>query len=56
MRIFNEGVNKWRIFLEQNDTAIRLLTNLFRIFFYYEGLSSITADDKKFNFIFAATD
>ena len=36
--------------------AIRLLTDLFRIFFLYDGAAAIPPDDKKFNFIFAKLD
>lgn len=56
MRVFNEGVNKWHKFLEENDVAMRLLTDLFRIFFYYDGLATISPEDKRFNFVFAKTD
>ena len=56
MRVFNEGVNKWRRILEEGDTAVRLLGEFFRIFFLYDGLANVQADDKKFNFVFAKTD
>jgi hypothetical protein len=56
MRVFNEGVGKWRSFLEEGDTAVRLLADLFRVFFYYDGLAAVPADDKKFNFVFAKAD
>jgi len=36
--------------------VIKLLTDLFKVFFYYDAVSSIAADDKKFNFVFAKCD
>lgn len=36
--------------------VIKLLTDLFKVFFYYDAVSSIAADDKKFNFLFAKCD
>ena len=54
MRAFNEGVSKWRNFL--HEMAPQVFTDLFRIFFAYDGLSSVAPDDKKFNFCFAGTD
>lgn len=35
---------------------MKLLTDLFRIFFYYDGLATVPPDDKKFNFVFSKTD
>lgn len=54
MRAFNEGVTKWRNLL--HEAAPQIFTDLFRIFFAYDGLTSVAPDDKKFNFCFAATD
>jgi hypothetical protein len=33
---------------------MKLFADLFRIFFYYDGLTSVQPDDKKFNFVFEA--
>ena len=44
------------MFLEENSIALKLLSELFKIFFYYDGLATVPADDKKFNFIFAQAD
>lgn len=34
------------------NTVMKIFADLFRIFFYYDGLSSVQPDDKKFNFCF----
>lgn len=31
---------------------MKIFADLFRIFFYYDGLTSVQPDDKKFNFCF----
>lgn len=52
MRIFNEGVNRWHNIIEKKGVN-ELFCLLFKIFFQFDGLNSITTDDKKFNFCFA---
>ena len=51
MRAFNEGVSKWRQMLQ--EVASHLFSDLFRVFFFYDGLTAAAPDDKKFNFCFA---
>lgn len=51
LKVFNEGVKKWKGLITQN-LAIKIYADLFRIFFYYDGLSVVQPDDKKFNFCF----
>jgi hypothetical protein len=51
LRILSEGISKWKNLLNSQQ-IIKFLTDLFRIFFYYDGLSTVLSDDKKFNFCF----
>jgi hypothetical protein len=44
-------VKKWKKLISP-AAAMKLFADLFRIFFYYDGLSSVQPDDKKFNFVF----
>lgn len=55
MRVFNEGVHEWRSILESFGIN-ELFYEAFKIFFLFDGLTSIPADDKKFNFCFASID
>lgn len=50
MRVFNEGVHTWHNIIEPDINE--LLYELFRIFFFLDGLVSIPSDDKRFNFCF----
>lgn len=36
------------------NLAMKIFADLFRIFFFYDGISSMQPDDKKFNFVFEA--
>jgi hypothetical protein len=53
LKVFNEGVKKWKALITPS-LAMKIYADLFRIFFYYDGLSSVQPDDKKFNFCFEA--
>jgi hypothetical protein len=52
MKIFHEGIEKWKDSIDSN-TIVKLLIELFKIYFYYEGIDTVASDDKKFNFCFA---
>ena len=55
MRVFNEGVSQWHdIIIELGVTE--LFCSLFKIFFYFDGLSTVPSEDKRFNFCFASID
>lgn len=51
LKVFNEGVKKWKGLIS-SGMAVRIFMDLFKIFFCYDGLSTVQADDKKFNFCF----
>jgi len=51
LKVFNEGVKKWKSLIT-TALAMRIYADLFRIFFYYDGLALVQPDDKKFNFCF----
>ena len=51
LKVFNEGVKKWKSLIN-NTMAVKIYMDLFKIFFYYDGLSVVKSDDKKFNFCF----
>jgi hypothetical protein len=35
-----------------SNTAMKIFADLFKIYFYYDAVTSIQLDDKKFNFSF----
>lgn len=51
LKVFNEGVKKWKSLIS-NAMAVKIFMDLIKIFFCYDGLASVKADDKKFNFCF----
>ena len=51
LKMFNEGVKKWKSMISSNGAA-KIFLELLRVFFYYDGIASVQADDKKFNFVF----
>ncbi len=51
MKVFNEGVKKWKSMIPSN-LAMKIFADLFKIFFYYDGVTSVQPDDKRFNFVF----
>ena len=51
MRVFNEGIKKWKTLITHAMT-MKIYVELFRIFFYYDAVMNIQPDDKKFNFCF----
>ena len=51
LKVFNEGVKKWKSMISPN-LGMKIFADLFKIFFYYDALSSVQPDDKKFNFVF----
>lgn len=55
MRVFNEGVHQWRTILESFGIN-EIFYEMFKIFFLFDGITSIPGDDKKFNFCFASVD
>lgn len=55
MRVFNEGVQQWRTILDSFGIN-EIFYEMFKIFFLFDGVTSIPPDDKKFNFIFASVD
>ena len=55
MRVLNEGVSQWHDILIQIGLT-PLFAQLFLIFFNLDGLATVAADDKRFNFCFASLD
>ena len=51
LKVLNEGIKKWKNLIN-SGTIIKLYTDLFKIFFLYDGLIHVSQDDKKFDFRF----
>lgn len=51
LKVLNEGIKKWKPLIN-SGTIVKLLTDLFKIFFLYDGLITVSQDDKKFDFRF----
>lgn len=52
LKLLNEGVGKtWKQHLNK-ETVTKLYLDLFKNFFFYDGIGSISPEDKKFNFCF----
>jgi hypothetical protein len=48
LKIFNEGIEKWKPLIEPAK-AYNILNTLFTIFFFYDGLANLPREERKIN-------